>query len=559
MFNAIQSIINESGKRVGFLLRDTSTGLDDFYSVEETIQLCYRNQLLNIKYTGKVFKKINGTMSSIPSEYQKHTKEKQVKKESNYFMYSGGELCNYISSTLGTKYPNKRDFVFRVLNYCKSKDNFVYCISGVRDTGKTVGILQAIKDLNRFNSSVYISFIRGKDIDFEELQSILGSLKSNIKYIFIDEITCVEKFINCSGVLQDKYVNSGKKIIVAGTDSYAIERAFYDGLFHRSEIDNVTFFSYEEAKRTLNMSLKDYIEMGGIYNSKKYKGIKGLGDYIDTSIVDNIVLSVRKNVISNRFVNVSNYDLRSAIYLVLYSIVYSTSLNFNFNKIINATINSENNVHRDALKNALEVDLGVSFGVLNKTLVRDVVDALEKMGVIIRCENICKEIKNKEVNYYIVSPFLANQVYKSILDGVTRQQARLKYTNFSQINGFILESIVVSHAVKLSQRDCFYYNKDNKEEIDLVMISREKLLDLDEGEELLSDESKNKALLVEVKLSKTPETAYEKGHWVRDVSENNFCEVVEVEDRLIVYNGKTDKSLGLVNVGSFIDTVKNIK
>lgn len=100
---------------------------------------------------------------------------------------------------------------------------------------------------------------------------ILNSLPSDVKYIFIDEISVVKNFVHCSGTLADNYTLDGEKVVVAGTDSYAIECAFGDGLFHRCIMHNVTFIYYKEYVRTIGGSLRDYLTSGGLYEASKYQ------------------------------------------------------------------------------------------------------------------------------------------------------------------------------------------------------------------------------------------------------------------------------------------------
>ena len=43
---------------------------------------------------------------------------------------------------------------------------------------------------------------------------ILNSLPSDVKYIFIDEISVVKNFVHCSGTLADNYTLDGEKVVV---------------------------------------------------------------------------------------------------------------------------------------------------------------------------------------------------------------------------------------------------------------------------------------------------------------------------------------------------------
>jgi len=466
-----------------------------------------------------------------------------------YSWRTGIALQKYIDDNL-KDISKERDFVRNLVRYCRY-DSFsrgkVYSLSGLRSTGKSIGMCQCIRRLNNYGRCVYIQFVRGKDVEFDELLEILISLPSSIKYIFIDEISVVRDFVHCSGVLADNFTLGGKKIVVAGRDSYAIECAFADGLFHRCILDNVTLISYQEHVRTIGGNLEDYLSSGGLYEVSSYRGVEGLKSYINTSIVENISSSISKNNISE-LKGISEEDIRSATYMILYEIIYSNSKKLSFDIVINAGLSDKVNEDKLTLKRLIDLSLGLKLNeTIDKDKIQEVLHALERMGVIVKCDNICLNGQGKRYNYHVVIPYLVNNIYSLIIDVVTGAGENVSEKNFSQIQGLTLESVLVSHVTKYSGLNCyFYHNTKTNSEVDLVLLDMN-IVD-------------SNAYLVEVKLSSDPEIAYSKGHWVREISEEDFImEDVIVVSRKIVYMGKTKNELGLINCTKFLNSVKNLK
>lgn len=557
MYNIVK-VVEKHGKRIGFILKDVKTGAESYFSEEDTKDLCNKGLVINVKYTGKQFRKRQGNMSdfdTVTYESKFSTKNKTNKEDiritSKYSWRYGDSLKSYVSSAL-KGINEERDFVRRVLRYCKGSSRKVYAISGLRSTGKSVGMRQCIRGLNMYGKTAYIQFTRGKDVSFDELIAILKELPKEVKYIFIDEISVVKDLVHCSGSLADNFTLAGKKVVIAGTDSYSLECAFSDGLFHRCELDNITFISYQEYKRTIKEDFKGYLTSGGLYEASSYTNATGLRSYIDTSIAGNITTTITKNKLSE-FNGFSEDEVRSAVYLVLYSIVYSNSKKLPFKRVVNMVLSDSKaeNIDRLTLDRVISQSLGVNIGSnLSMVLIQRVLIALEYMGIILKCSNICKNNEFIETNYYLVSPYLSNNIYSTIFDLLIAEGGTVKDKKFNSIFGLVLESALVAHAVKQSNMDCyFYHNKISNSEVDLVLMERQSL-DVDE---------KSKVHLVEIKLSPNPEYVCKKGHWVMEVEEDTFNEDVEIVSRNIVYMGRTVNSKGLINCMKFIKNISKLK
>lgn len=556
MYNIVK-IVEKDGRRIGFVLREINVEKNIYFSEEDTRILCSKNQVLNVRYTGKQFRKRQGRMSDFPVVQYNRIYPKSAKKikgyieKEEYSCRTGDALQRYINITL-KGISKERDFVKHMMRYCRDdrvSRGKVYAISGLRSTGKSIGMCQCIRRLKNYDKTVYIQFVRGKDIEFNVLSNILIDLPDNIKYIFIDEISAVKNFVHCSGILADNYTLDGKKVVIAGTDSYAIECAFGDGLFHRCIVKNITFISYKEYVRTIGGSLKDYLTSGGLYEASSYQGVQGLKSYINTSVVGNITSTILKNKLSD-FYGVSEQDIRTATYIVLYAIIYSNANKLSFDRIINATVsNKVSSDEKDYFRMFIDQSLDTKQGKqIDICVIKKVLQALEYMHVVTTCTNISVYCEKKYTNYYIVSPYLVNNLYSMLVDFILSLGGRVRQRNFSPVNGMVLESILITHAINYSGYECyFYHNMKNHSEVDLVLLS--------------SDMSKVEVdtYLVEIKLSDKPEVAYAKGHWVREISGGDFMENnIEIVSRKILYMGKTDKEHGLVNCKEFLDNIENL-
>lgn len=554
MYNIIKTI-EKDGKRVGFVLREIKTAKDVYLSEEDTKLMCSNNQVLNVKYTGKQFRKRQGKMSDLPlvsykSIFPEHIQARDCVITDKYSWRTGTALQKYVENTL-KGISKERDFVKSIMKYCRDdrvSRGKVCAISGLRSTGKSVGMCQCIKKLKSYERIAYIQFVPSITVEIGVLISILNSLPSSVKYIFIDEVSAIKNFVHCSGTLADNYTLDGKKIVVAGTDSYVIECAFGDGLFHRCIMHNTTFIPYKEYVRTIGGNLKNYLTSGGLYEASQYRGVKGLRSYINTSIVGNITSTILKNSIAE-LEGISRQEITTAVYMVLYSIVYSNSRKLSFDRVIKMAMSKSSEKDIRAIRRSVDQILDTQQGeISNMEVIKKVLRALDYMGVVMKCDNICVNFGDKFSNYYVVSPYLVNNIYSMLVDAMISIGGSIRQKNFSQINGMVLESILITHAINYSGYECyFYHNKKDDSEVDLVLLS--------------CDMSKVEVdtYLIEIKLSDKPEVAYAKGHWVREISGGDFMENnIEIVSRKILYMGKTDKEHGLVNCKEFLDNIGNL-
>jgi len=238
--------------------------------------------------------------------------DKSVKKE-NKFMTNiriGKNLINYISSVKGFKkrecYKYLEDYI-----YGDSFDK-VFILYGLRRTGKTTMIRQVILQMNNadFMKTAFIQ-ISPKDT-LDSVNKDLKRLESlGYKYIFIDEVTLMEDFIEGAALFSDIYAASGMKIVLSGTDSLGFMFTKSNQLYDRCILVHTTFIPYREFYNVLGIKgLDNYILYGGTMScaGTNYNNVfDNVNEYVDSAIAKNIQHSLKYYDNENHFRNL--YEL----------------------------------------------------------------------------------------------------------------------------------------------------------------------------------------------------------------------------------------------------------
>lgn len=163
---------------------------------------------------------------------------------------------------------------------------------------------QAVRSLTReeFASAAYIKVRTGDTL--ATMDARLSRLHARgVKYVFVDEVTLMEEFIDGASLFSDVYAAMGMKIVLSGTDSLGFWMSINQELFDRAYLLHTTFVPFREYSRLLGIDdIDEYIDYGGLLK----RGEKDLDDpavresdasfrddesarrYIDTAIARNI-------------------------------------------------------------------------------------------------------------------------------------------------------------------------------------------------------------------------------------------------------------------------------
>ncbi len=96
------------------------------------------------------------------------------------------------------------------------------------------------------------------------------------RYVFIDEITLMDDFIDSAAILSDIYGAQGMRIVLTGTDSLAFALTMRQELFDRAVTVRTTFIPFREYSRLLGAdSIDEYIRYGGTLRANRPSGTEG--------------------------------------------------------------------------------------------------------------------------------------------------------------------------------------------------------------------------------------------------------------------------------------------
>lgn len=225
-----------------------------------------------------------------PSEYSFKT-----------YIRIGRQLKTFAKSAEGLK---KRECYSKIQEYIYGKNNNkVFILYGLRRTGKTTLIRQTILDMSEddFNQTAFIQTKSSDTLaDVNEDLKVLELL--GYKYVFIDEVTLMQDFIEGAALFSDIFAASGMKIVLSGTDSLGFVFSEDEQLYDRCIMLHTTFIPYREFEEVLGISgVDEYIRFGGTmsvsgtdYNKdSSFSDSKKADEYIDNAIAKNIQHSLR--------------------------------------------------------------------------------------------------------------------------------------------------------------------------------------------------------------------------------------------------------------------------
>lgn len=179
----------------------------------------------------------------------------------------------------------------------------VFILYGLRRTGKTTMIRQIFAEM-RDTELVKAAFIQitAKDT-LADVNRDLKILEAHgFRYVFLDEVTLMEDFIEGAALLSDVFAACGMKIVLSGTDSLGFLFTEDEQLYDRCVLLHTTFIPYREFETVLGIhGIDEYIRYGGTmslggihYNENSTFASKEKTDeYVDTAIARNIQHSLR--------------------------------------------------------------------------------------------------------------------------------------------------------------------------------------------------------------------------------------------------------------------------
>ena len=254
----------------------------------------------------------------------------------------------------------------------KDNDSQVCSLYGLRRTGKTTLMAQAAETLDP-STVIWIHCETG-----DSMQDVKNIIQANpaCRFIFIDEATRLENFIDTSSILADRYcAEQNKKIVLAGTDSLGIRLSLNRGLFDRTHVIHTTYIPFKEHRYLLRTAdIDQYIEYGGtltngniFYNDDMSNDF----DYTNSAIAINIQHSLEQLDDGGSFGPLLKFYAANELTTFINKILEQSNRTF-----LAATVNKMFKSHdlgklRNNLERDKNIDIDVS-GLKNKDLTEEI-------------------------------------------------------------------------------------------------------------------------------------------------------------------------------------------
>ena len=235
----------------------------------------------------------------VPEEEPENESEEQLTFKTTVRL--GKQLKSQIALT---KKYRKRECIKELREYIfGDQQDKVFIIYGLRRTGKTTMIRQILTELSdaEFKKAAFMQ-VKSKDTLADVDADLRYLEEKGFKYVFIDEVTLIEDFIEGAAIFADIYASSGMKIVLSGTDSLGFAFSKEEQLYDRCIMLHTTFIPYREFEEVLGIKgIDEYIRYGGTmslgginYNEETtFSNSKTAEEYIDTAIAKNIQHSLK--------------------------------------------------------------------------------------------------------------------------------------------------------------------------------------------------------------------------------------------------------------------------
>ena len=320
----------------------------------------------NIEKRKKLEKELKKLKQCMPKEKKLDFKTKVL---------VGNRLKSLVSITRNYK---KRECIQMLRDYIfEDIADKVFILYGLRRTGKTTLIRQIILELSDsdFNKAAFIQ-VTSRD-SLSEIDEDLRLLEKNgYKYVFLDEVTLMEDFIEGASLFSDIYASSGMKIVLSGTDSLGFAFSKEEQLYDRCIMLHTTFIPYREFENVLGIyGIDEYIRYGGTmslgginYNaSTPFSNIKDTEEYINTSIAKNIQHSLKMYQYGGHFRQLLDLYEKGELTNVINRVVEDMNHRFTKSVVERITANNLLGDRVDSL-NLDKVTLGIKnmLDILNK-------------------------------------------------------------------------------------------------------------------------------------------------------------------------------------------------
>lgn len=458
---------------------------------------------------------------------------------------------------------------------------------GLRRTGKTTLMFQMIGELSP-EETAYIK-IRTTDTMSDLIQDLKVLNENYFKYIFIDEITLLEDFINTAAVLSDIFSMMGMKIVVSGTDSLGFALTNRDELYDRNIMIHTSFISFREYVKLLKLKSVDaFIEYGGTLKMENmsfddkdfldeevsFKNDETTRKYIDTAISKNIQHSLKNDNYgeyfnelrilyeNNELTNVINRIIENMSHRFLLSVIEEKFKSHDFKMAKNNLLHNPledrafvlNNVNTEEIIKRLKNLIDVKDK--NETKIKVTDEHINKIKKYLILLDLIVNIpvryeSGKYEDYYVFSqPGMRYSITKALVYSLSQDELFKSISEkdkdyiinkiLEDVKGRMLEDIVLLEVKKtLSQnKEVFKFKFDLGGEYDMIIF----------------DKNNYTCAIYEIKHS--DKVVKEQTRHLNDTEKLNKIEhkYGKITKKVVLYRGKEQKvnDISYLNVENFL-------
>lgn len=414
-------------------------------------------------------KELRQLRSSIPKK-RRSTVRKKTSTDFLTNVYAGNSLRSFASSAARYK---KRECYQALHDYLYgAQQDRVFVLYGLRRTGKTTMIRQALLEMNEddFFKAAFIQVTsRDKLSDINHDMKILES--QGFRYVFIDEVTLMEDFIDGAALFSDIFAAMGMKIVLSGTDSLSFLFTKSEQLYDRCIMLHTTFIPYREFETVLGVhGIDEYIRFGGTmslggknYNQSSTFSSKARADeYTDSSIAHNIQHSLRLYQHEGHFRHLQDLYEKDELTSVINRVVEDINHRFTV-EVLTRDFKSS--------------DLSISAGNLRRDRENpnDILDRIDVASVTERLHNLL-EIENKNEQSVTIEEAHTSEIreYLELLDLLSE----ISIVSLPYVNTKGSRTVITQPGLRYAQVDALIQSLLLDQEFtDLSFVEREAVLE----------------------------------------------------------------------------------
>lgn len=391
----------------------------------------------------KLQKELKALKKTLPDPVSEETEEETPEPEFKMSALFGEALLKMAQTA--SQYE-RRDCFSKIQDFLKTPAADKVClVFGLRRTGKTTLLKQLVLAMNEEEQKSAIYIKASTENTIEELNADLKlANKLKYKYVLIDEITLIEKFIDNAALLSDVYAVQGMKIILSGTDSLGFWFAQNEELYDRAVTIHTTFVPFREYSRLLKIDdIDEYIRYGGTLKAGEtnfedsdanafdasFRTDESTRRYIDTAIAQNIQHSLKCYDRGNHFRNLIDLYKKDELTNAINRIIEDMNQAFTVDVITRDFKSSDLGSAKDLLRREKDETKRTDF--------LDTFDASEvtkKLMEILKIRNKerqsieIEEVHIQEITEYLKALDLLEIVYTENIPISNKKQERIIFT-----------------------------------------------------------------------------------------------------------------------------------